>query len=55
MVPWRLRYQNLPVALSHLLLQKVRVGLLVDLEIGLDGTGYQNSFFWRGCLYLVVT
>jgi hypothetical protein len=54
MILLRLRYQNLPVALSHLLLQNVRVGLLVDLETGLDETGYQNSPFWRGSLYLVV-
>jgi hypothetical protein len=35
MVPWRLRYQTLPVVLGHVSLQKVRVMLLVDRETGL--------------------
>jgi len=53
MVPWRLRYQNLPVALSHGSLQKVRVGLLVDSETGLGETGCQDSSFPAGCPYIV--
>jgi hypothetical protein len=34
--PWRLCYQNLLTAFSHLSLQKVRVMLLGDSETGLE-------------------